>query len=504
MKKNNMTGLVLSIISVATIMLFVAGATYAYFKAQGDTETSVDVDVKTATTDLLTFDVGKDINIIADQISFSADKTSLSDSTTAKATLTANNSTNDTTMNYYIYVNITNNSFKYTTENKDAELILSVTGPSGEVKRLDGLTYTEVKDIEGNTIKGFDVTTSNGLIAIANNKAIIAGTKSTVAKETNVEDWTITLTFVNYNVDQTGNAGSELSAKLIVQKEELVIIYHETCDESLLACKIAKNYSGTQGTNNVYYHDSSLANGAGDRSYRYSGASSSVNNYVCFGSLESTCPSNNLYRIIGVFNGQVKLIKDSSLGSMQWDSGSSNTWSDSSLNEYLNGTYLTSLTKNWSDKIADTTWKVGGNTYTKIRDAVAGAAYQNEIVSPVSNNASDEKTEYGPSKIALMYASDYGFAATSSAWTTTLYNYNSSVKLTAIRNSNWIYLNSFEWILTRDSDYSDYSYNIGSNGSLNWYLVTFSNTVRPVFYLDSSVTFASGDGKKTSPYRIEL
>ena len=34
-----------------------------------------------------------------------------------------------------------------------------------------------------------------------------------------------------------------------------------------------------------------------------------VKNFVCFGSEASTCPTENLYRIIGVFNNQVKLIK---------------------------------------------------------------------------------------------------------------------------------------------------------------------------------------------------
>ena len=48
-----------------------------------------------------------------------------------------------------------------------------------------------------------------------------------------------------------------------------------------------------------------LANSAGDNSYRYAGAN--PNNYVCFGSTANTCPSKNLYRIIGVFGDQVKL-----------------------------------------------------------------------------------------------------------------------------------------------------------------------------------------------------
>ena len=44
-----------------------------------------------------------------------------------------------------------------------------------------------------------------------------------------------------------------------------------------------KVYTGTQGTNNVYYHNSSLTNSAGDDSYRYSGSYQSVDNWVAFG-----------------------------------------------------------------------------------------------------------------------------------------------------------------------------------------------------------------------------
>ena len=77
--------------------------------------------------------------------------------------------------------------------------------------------------------------------------------------------------------------------------------------EPTLAETIINLYTGTQGENSIYYHDSNLTNGANDNSYRYAGAN--PNNYVCFGSDESTCPTDNLYRIIGVFNNQIKLIK---------------------------------------------------------------------------------------------------------------------------------------------------------------------------------------------------
>ena len=49
---------------------------------------------------------------------------------------------------------------------------------------------------------------------------------------------------------------------------------------------VMSQYTGTQGKNNIYYHDANLTNGAGDNSYRYAGYN--PNNYVCFGSDEAT------------------------------------------------------------------------------------------------------------------------------------------------------------------------------------------------------------------------
>ena len=92
--------------------------------------------------------------------------------------------------------------------------------------------------------------------------------------------------------------------------------------EVIYLANYIKSLYTSQGTNGIYYHTSSLANGAGDNSYRFSGAN--PNNYICFGSTASTCPSNNLYRIIGVFGDEVKIIKNTSYGKYAWDSSNSN------------------------------------------------------------------------------------------------------------------------------------------------------------------------------------
>ena len=258
-------------------------------------------------------------------------------------------------------------------------------------------------------------------------------------------------------------------------------------------------YTGTDGDNGLYYHDgvgtyTNAAEEAGDNSYRYAGAN--PNNYVCFGSDEATCPADNLYRIIGVFGDQVKLIKNTSLGNYYWggSSTSSHTWSSSTFNTgTLNGTYLNGLGTTWSDMIETTNWIVGGNTWLNIvTNTSRKSAYAYEITSPATSD------RYS-AKIGLMYASDYGYAASPANWTTALYNYDNSTNT----SNNWLYLGDNEWTITR------------YYGSLNSVLLVrytgnMSNSsggnlgARPTFYLKSNITLTSGDGSQNSPFRIEL
>ena len=497
-KKKQKT-LILSIVAVVTLIVLVVGATYAYFKAQGGTGSSTEVKVTTYTTDMLTFTTGNAISLYADQSSFGQEKGSLSGETFAKATLVANNKTNEATDNYYVYFNIENNTFKYTLGEDKPELILTVTGPDGEVMELPGLTHKVVQDRENKSISGFDVTTTNGLITIANKKTITA---TTDAKE---EQYTLKLTFVNYEGDQTANATSTLSAKVMIQKEEIIqTAINKVCKKSqkLSECIVATNTID----DTLYYHDTTLTNGAGDNSYRYAGASDQVNNYVCFGSNVTPCPDDNLYRIIGVFDNQVgenqteqrvKLIKSTSIGDMEWDYDNKNTWSTSSLNTYLNNDFLNVFDETTKGNIADTTWKVGGNKFTNIGNQPAKTAYQNEIVNPVTTNSQDNKTEYS-AKIGLMYASDYGFAASPSAWTANLYDYDGE----AIKNVNWMYMGLVEWTISRFADYSDGAFGVRDSGSVYGYGANVAFGARPVFSLSSSVTYVDGDGTKNLPIRI--
>ena len=242
----------------------------------------------------------------------------------------------------------------------------------------------------------------------------------------------------------------------------------------------------SQGLNGLYYHDSSLTNGAGDNSYRFAGASDQVNNYVCFGSSGASCPADNLYRIIGVFGDKVKLIKSTSVGNKRWNSTNDNTWSTSSLNTYLNNEFINAFDETTKGKIAETTWKVGGFSNYK---QPANTVYQNEI------NSSPSETK----KIGLMYASDYGFAAAPSAWTTNLYDYDG----TAIKSANWMYLGANEWTISHEADYSRSALNVYDDGNVGFNYVSINAYgVRPVFSLTSSTSYVSGSGTATDPILV--
>ena len=520
MDKNKKNAIVLSIVAVVTLITLIVGATYAYFKAQGGTGSSTEVNVTTYTTDMLTFTTGNAISLYADQISFGQEKGSLSGETFAKATLVANNKTNEATDNYYVYFNIENNTFKYTLGEDKPELILTVTGPDGnEVTELLGLTHKVVQDRENKSISGFDVTTTNGLITIANKKTITA----TPSKE---EQYILKLTFVNYEGDQTANASSGLSAKVMIQKEPIV---------TTLASYITNLYTGTQGENGIYYHDANLTNGANDNSYRYAGASDAVNNYVCFGSNVTPCPADNLYRIIGVFGDKVKLIKSdyattallgtdgdyskmytanyydnsaykgnnlANVAAYNWNKSNQNIWSLSNLNKTnLNTNFITNIGADWANKIDMTTWKVGGNTWSNIGDQPAKTVYQNEIVSPVITNSQDNAKEY-IAKIGLMYVSDYMYAASQDKWTLVGSDSDSTKDYRAARSVNWMYMGLSEWTISRNVDMISKVFHLNFGGYLNSNDANNGFAVRPVFYLSSSVTYADGDGTQSSPIRL--
>ncbi len=523
-KKKN---LIFMVIGAITLIAATLGATYAYFVAQGGTSANTNVNVQTATTDNLSFQVGSAINLTANQEDFGQGAGNKSGETYARATLTANNATNNATRNYYVYLDIESNDFEYTTVDNQAELLLKVTAPDGsEVTTLGSLERKTSGDVTG-----FDITTQTGLITIADNYEITS--TGTVTQE-----WQIEVIFANLDSDQNANTGKSFSATLMIQEEAYEYTLADVCPDggNLASCIADLNTLAGDGAGNLYYHDSNLANGAGDNSYRYSGAN--PNNYVCFGSTESPCPEENLYRIIGVFdddkdsNYQIKLIKSdyttsamlgtdgrdyygtydqgtssykgsmelSTIAGYRWNydtsvsTRGSNNWTTSEFNTInLNTNYWNYLGPTWQNLIAETTWHLGG---MKSNINTAKAFYDGE-----RNNAGygSNPTTY-TDEIGLMYASDYGYAASPVAWTNDLFNYDNST----ITSNNWMYMGLNEWTITPFSLYSHSVIAYVQGGHLNEYYAYYGYAARPVFYLKSNIQLEGGSGTSSDPYRLAV
>ncbi len=355
-------------------------------------------------------------------------------------------------------------------------------------------------------------------------------------QETTASSWPAEGYTFNENLSKCEN-GSSLNwdniKKIVVMSGNLsdkCYVYFDKEPDTLVNY-IKSQYTGTQGENNLYLHDSTLENGAKDNSYRFAGPSETTNNFVCFGydSKDGSCPTDYLYRIIGVFDGEVKLIKYdyaninilgtsgdyassltpnasyykgslTSIDTYYWNyegcpesngGNGSNIWSTSFLNGYtLNSDYLYRMKTSWSNKIANHTWKVGGGD---LAFETVQNAYKNEITSPIDAITYD-------AKVGLMYVSDYGYAAAPSAWTTIISSYDESSVITV----NWMYMGFDEWTISPGSNDNIGVFNVYCSGNVYTPPASYGKSaVRPVFYLKPEIAYSAGSGTISSPYILE-
>ena len=172
-------------------------------------------------------------------------------------------------------------------------------------------------------------------------------------------------------------------------------------------------------------------------------------------------------------------------------------WELSSLNTInLNTTYWDNLGIKWQNLIITTTWNVS-ESYDLTALSVQNS-YQNEIINSV-------ETKIYEDEIGLMYVSDYGYAASPENWIIILSNYDNDIN----RNNNWLYMGLYEWTITPVSSLEAGAggiYNLNYDGGISSILDTGGGllpvAVRPCFYLNSDVTYVSGTGTQSDPFRI--
>ena len=243
--------------------------------------------------------------------------------------------------------------------------------------------------------------------------------------------------------------------------------------------------------------------------YRYRGGDTTVNNYVTF--------NNETWRIIGVMptedtNGNVenrfKIIRDTSIGNKYWNTtedtttNSYNNWVTGTLNTYLNNDYYNTLTTDAKNMIGTTKYYLGGYNTSEITSDVmwqyerknrsnrAGYYYG---TNPIMQNDANKK-------IALMYASDYGYAA-SKECTSNLDNYDGSASCKT--TNNWLDKSETTWLLPQYSDGSSSAFGVAGGFVFESDDVISSEyAVRPVLYLSSNVKISGGSGTSSDPYTL--
>ena len=313
-----------------------------------------------------------------------------------------------------------------------------------------------------------------------------------------------------------------------------------------LISNLYNNASKTPVTNNsiTYQYDAKnnlMKDTAGN--IRYYGAS--PNNYIYFNCSDysnqssSTCET---WRIIGVFNNKVKLIRGSQIGTYSWDNKNTSTgaetnngkndWTDARLMKLLNPGYESEPTGGslyynaksgncyYGQNNATTTcnFTSTGIKNNKTRNAISETAYHlggwnvhtiysNQIYNyERGTKVYSERPNASLGKIALAYPSDYGYATDLSKCSQNLYNYNNST----CTDNNWIKPiitnngNAYGWLLTQYSDSSNVAWVVKSTGNISNRNVYGTNGITPVLYLDPSVDIKSGTGTSTAPYQLSV
>ena len=400
-------------------------------------------------------------------------------------------------------------------------IYLDITEIGDNLKNSRALRYTV---LDGDTIiSEGNLKNATGSVCLVSN--IVLGTT--------VKNYTIYLWFDNLN--STGNESNDtIKANIRCEasmKRILVPNYNTT---SLLSNKVVFAPDKLVENNNIYYkYDTthSLMEDVGGN-IRYYGAS--PNNYIYFNcddysnQTSSTCET---WRIIGVFEGKIKIMRGSQIGSLAWDQDKNidsskttydNDWSTSSLQVLLNTSYLnrTANVTYYSGSSGTTTTTVSTSTIgikDSTRDMISESMWY--LRGYNSNSVySDQIYEYERTKgsvysgrptswkgkIALAYLSDYGYAADFGQCTKQLGNYSDST----CTSNNWmktIIAPNYGWLLTPDSGTSSRVWNVRSTGYVNYNGYNspyYASGAVPVLYLGSELEIKAGYGSNSAPYQL--
>ena len=216
-----------------------------------------------------------------------------------------------------------------------------------------------------------------------------------------------------------------------------------------------------------------------EEKYTYKGAN--PKNYVTFNNEKAG------WRIISInSDGTIKIMKNASIRDIVWDSSNLNNWvRPATLNTYLNGTYLNSLSSTAQSQIVEGSYYAGGVILNN---------------NDMQNQINEEKTVTSKVKVALPTVSEYLRANSNTSCKTLSTN---NINYSKCKNSDWMFNNDLWWTLSPRSANSSNVFWVHSNGSVyNSSAYDTYLAVRPVITLSSKVQITGGTGTESDPYTL--
>ena len=505
--------------------------------------------------------------------------TSLSSST---STCTANSTTHitllsnvsvpitKTTYTLYIWIDGANYTNPKSMMNQTFSFKLHADGTGAilnneyELTNSDGNTYTPTYNGSGTkTIRSsaplskFKEVKVDNAVVDSSNYTLTEGSTIVTFKEAYLQSLSVgDHTFKIISTD--GIASGKITIKKTVTAAQMITNLYNNSDKTAVTNNsITYNYATS--VNLMNDRKGSMSTGIDSGNIRYYGAS--PNNYIYFNcsnysnQSSSTC---EIWRIIGVFDGKVKLMRNDSIGTMEYDNDEEDTYlksissysdsnkvvkklsnneknkrksvkfivsggpgktdaqgknnySTSSLQKILNNYYYNS--KNYSGNSSYTFTNIGikndvtRNIISSNNYYLGGIQYEvNYNVNKIyqeerSTEVYDGNATTWTGKLAIPYPSDYGYAVDLNKCSKSLNLYNDAVCI----SNNWMSSISTSeiWLLNPRTDNSNQSSSIVSNKIL-FSPVDDKKAIFPTLYLDSKLTIKSGSGTSSSPYQLSV
>lgn len=360
-------------------------------------------------------------------------------------------------------------------------------------------------------------------------------------------------------ISTDGIASGKITIKKTVTAAQMITNLYNNSDKTAVTNNsITYNYATSVNLMNDRKGSMSTNIDAGN--IRYYGAS--PNNYIYFNCSDYSNQSSStceIWRIIGVFNGKIKLIRNESIGNMAYDNDEEDTYlksissysdsnkvvkklsnneknkrksvkfivsggpgktdaqgknnySTSSLQKILNNYYYNS--KNYSGNSSYTFTNIGikndvtRNIISSNNYYLGGIQYEvNYNVNKIyqeerSTEVYDGNATTWTGKLAIPYPSDYGYAVDLNKCSKSLNLYNDAVCI----SNNWMSSISTSeiWLLNPRTDTSNQSSAILSNQIFLETNVNDKNVIFPTLYLNSELDIKSGSGTSSSPYQLSV